>query len=46
MSGIIKIAPNGDISTVKKLVGKGCDVKEKDEVCMSIKSISIKYTHI
>ena len=46
MSGIIKAAQNGNIATVKKVIGKGCDVNKKDEVCMFITSDSIKYINI
>ena len=36
MSDIFAAAGEGDIVTVKRLVGEGCDVNDKDEVCMSI----------
>ena len=34
MSDIFAAAGEGDIVTVKRLVGEGCDVNDKDEVCI------------
>ena len=46
MSGIIEAAKKGNIATLKKLVGEGCDVNEKDKVCMFITSDNKKYINI